>query len=119
LLHKKLNKLVYVNYNLRLQLAEVDGPSVRDEGDFIDRFAHLSFCEQNNPLREWMEYGNQHPVLDEADDDGDVFISSHIVTDHIKDSDLRDATGDECISDWTHRHMGDTPREEDDPDGAS
>jgi hypothetical protein len=108
--HKKLNKLVYVNYNLRLRLAEVVGPPVHDEGDFIDRFAHLSFYEHNNPLREWMEYGrsNHGPVLDEDDDDGDVPLPSHIVTDHINDSDLHDATGDACISDWAHRNVGNT-----------
>jgi hypothetical protein len=108
--HKKLNKLVYVNYNLRLRLAEVAGSPVHDEGDFIDRFAHLSFYEHNNPLREQMEYGrsNQGLVLDEDDDDGDVPIPSHIVTDHINDSDLRDATGDACISDWARRNVGKT-----------
>jgi hypothetical protein len=42
LMHKKLNKLVYLNYNLRLRLKEVSGPS-RDEGDFIVHLAHLSF----------------------------------------------------------------------------
>jgi hypothetical protein len=41
-MHKKLNKLVYLNYNLRLRLKEVSGPS-RDEGDFIVHLAHLSF----------------------------------------------------------------------------
>jgi hypothetical protein len=39
-MHKKLNKLVYVNYNLRLRLKEVSRPS-RDEGDFIDHLVHL------------------------------------------------------------------------------
>jgi hypothetical protein len=34
--YKKLNKFVYVNYNLRLRLAEVAGPSIPDESDFID-----------------------------------------------------------------------------------
>jgi hypothetical protein len=57
-----------------------------------------------------MEYGrsNQGPVLDEDDDDGDVPIPSHIVIDHINDSDLCDATGDVCISDWECRYVGNT-----------
>jgi hypothetical protein len=57
-----------------------------------------------------MEYGrsNRDPVLDEDDDDGDVPIPSQLVRDHINISDLCDATGDECISDWAHRHVGDT-----------
>jgi hypothetical protein len=57
-----------------------------------------------------MEYGrsNQGPVLDEDDDDGDVPLPSHIVTDHINDSDLHDATGDAYISDWARRNVGNT-----------
>ncbi|XP_039775685.1 uncharacterized protein LOC120673745 [Panicum virgatum] len=57
-----------------------------------------------------MEYGrsNRAPVLDEDDDDGDVPLPSHIVRDQINLSDLRDTTGDACISDWARRHVGDT-----------
>jgi hypothetical protein len=66
LTHKKLNKLVYVNYDLRLKLKDVSTPS-RDEGDFTDHLAHLSFYDEHHPVREWFEYGrsNQEPVLDE------------------------------------------------------
>jgi hypothetical protein len=55
-----------------------------------------------NLVREWMEYGrsNQTPVLEEDDDDGDVPLSSHSVRDQIHPIDLREATGDDCISDW-------------------
>src|SRR6185369_12308680 len=76
----------------------------------LHRLAHLSFYVENNPVREWMEYGrsNRAPVLDEADDDGDVPLPSHIVRDQINLSDLRDTTGDACISDWARRHVGDT-----------
>ena len=61
-------------------------------------------------MREWMKYGrsNRAPVLDEDDDDGDVPLPSHIVRDQINLSDLRDTTGDACISDWARRHVGDT-----------
>ena len=95
LLHKKLNKLIYVNYNLHLRLEEVSGPPMREEGDFIDQLAHLSFYDENNPVREWMEYGrfNRALVLDEDDDDGDILLLSHIVRDQINVSDLREATG--------------------------
>jgi hypothetical protein len=57
-----------------------------------------------------MEYGrsNEALVLDEDDDDGDVPLPSHIVSDHIDPSALRDATGDECISDWARRTVGNT-----------
>ena len=83
---------------------------MREEGDFIDQLAHLSFYDENNPVREWMEYGrsNRAPVLDEDDDEGDVPLPSHIVRDQINLSDLREATGDDCISDWARRYVGDT-----------
>ena len=58
--HKKLNKLVYVNYNFRLRLEEVSGAPMREEGDFIDQLTHLSFYDENNPVREWMEYGRSN-----------------------------------------------------------
>ncbi|XP_039811946.1 uncharacterized protein LOC120674915 [Panicum virgatum] len=79
--HKKLNKLVYVNYNLCLRLEEVSDPPMREERDFIDQLAHLSFYDENNPVREWMKYdrSNRAPVLDEDDDDGDVPLPSHII----------------------------------------
>ena len=57
LLHKKLNNLVYVNYNLHLRLEKVSSPLMREEGDFIDQLAYLSFYDENNPVREWIEYG--------------------------------------------------------------
>ena len=40
-------------------------------------------------MREWMKYGrsNRTPVLDEDDDDGDIPLPSHIVTDQINVSD--------------------------------
>jgi hypothetical protein len=111
LTHKKLNKLVYVNYNLRLRLKDVSTPS-RDEGDFIDHLAHLSFYDEHHPVREWFEYGrsNQEPVLDEDDDDDDrdVPLPSHLVSDHVDPSDLRETTGDDCISDWARRVVGDS-----------
>jgi hypothetical protein len=109
LTHKKLKNLVHVNYNLHMRLKELNNPP-RDEGDFIDHLAHLTFYNEHNPVPEWMEYGrsNEAPVLDAANDDGDVPILSHIVSDHIDPSVLRDATGDECITDWACRNVGDT-----------
>ena len=73
---------------------------MREEGDFIDQLAHLLFYDENNPVWEWMEYGrsNRALVLDEDDDDGDIPLPSHIVRDQINLSDLREATGDDCIS---------------------
>ncbi|CAN6355924.1 unnamed protein product [Urochloa humidicola] len=72
--------------------------------------AQLSFYDPKNPIRVWMEYGrsNQAPVLDEDDDDGDVPLPSHIVSDQIDPKDLRDATGADCISDWARKTVGDS-----------
>ncbi|XP_039849733.1 uncharacterized protein LOC120708510 [Panicum virgatum] len=108
--HKKLNKLVYVNYNLRLRLKEVSGPPMREEGDFIDQLAYVSFYDENNLVREWMEYGRsiRAPVPDEDDDDGDIPLSSHLVRDQINVPDLREATGDDSISVWARKNVDDT-----------
>ena len=83
---------------------------MREEGDFIDQLAHLSFYDENNPVREWMEYGrpNRTPVLDKDDDDGDIPLPSHIVRDQINLSYLCEGTGDDSISDWARKNMGDT-----------
>jgi hypothetical protein len=73
LTHKKLNKLVYVNYNLRLRLEDVSNRR-DDEGDIIEHLGQLSFYDEKNPVREWMEYGrsNRELVLDEEDEDSDI-----------------------------------------------
>ena len=57
-----------------------------------------------------MEYGrsNRAPVLDEDDDDGDIPLPSHIVRDQINVSNLREDTGDDSISDWARKNVGDT-----------
>ena len=51
---------------------------------------------------------NRAPVLDEDDDDGDIPLPSHIVRDQINVSDLREATGNDSISDWARQNIGDT-----------
>ena len=57
-----------------------------------------------------MEYGrsNRAPVLDKDDDDGDIPLPSHIVRDQINMLDLCEATGDDSISDWARKNVGDT-----------
>jgi hypothetical protein len=68
----------------------------------IEHLGQLSFYDEKNPVREWMEYGrsNREPVLDEEDEDSDIPIPSQLVRDQIDPRDLQTATGDECISDW-------------------
>jgi hypothetical protein len=51
LTHKKLNKLVYVNYNLRLRLEDVSNRR-DDEGDIIEHLGQLNFFDEKNVVRE-------------------------------------------------------------------
>jgi hypothetical protein len=106
LTHKKLNKLVYVNYNLRLRLEDVSNRRDDNEGDIIEHLGQLNFYDEKNPVREWMEYGrsNREPVLDEEDEDSVISIPSQLVRDQIDPKDLQTATGDDCISDG-HEEM--------------
>jgi hypothetical protein len=109
LTHKKLNKLVYVNYTLRLQLEDVSDQR-DDEGYIIEQLGQLNFYDEKNPVREWMGYCrlNREPILDEEDEDSDVPIPSHLVRDQIDPKDICATTGDDCISDWACRNVGTT-----------
>jgi hypothetical protein len=51
LTHKKLNKLVYVNYNLRMRLEDVSDRR-DDECDIIEQLGQLNFYDEKNPVRE-------------------------------------------------------------------
>jgi hypothetical protein len=107
LTHKKLNKLVCVNYNLQLRLEDVSDRH-DDEDDIIEHLGQLNFYDEKNPVREWMEYGrsNWDLVLHEEDEDNDVPIPSQLVRDQIDPKDLKTATGGDCISDWARRNVG-------------
>jgi hypothetical protein len=107
LTHKELNKLVYVNYNLRLRLEDAT-PGCDDDGDIIEHLGQLSFYYEKYPVREWMEYvrSNREPVLDEEDEDSDIPIPSQLVRDQIDPRDLETSTSDDCISDWARRNVG-------------
>jgi hAT family C-terminal dimerisation region len=53
--YKKLHKLVYVNYNLRIQ-NQIDGGSRHDDDfDPFARLMELTLVDASNPIREWME----------------------------------------------------------------
>src|SRR6185437_4644725 len=69
-----------------------------------------SIYRKRDRFMQWMAYGrsNRAPVLDEDDDDGDIPLPSHIVRDQINVSDLREATGNDSISDWARQNIGDT-----------
>jgi hypothetical protein len=67
LTYKKLHKLVYVNYNLRIQNS-IDGSSpYHDNDDLFNRLIELTLVDVSNPIREWMEHARStvQPKLDE------------------------------------------------------
>jgi hypothetical protein len=53
--YKKLHKLVYVNYNLRIHLRQT-GTYERDEDPF-SKLMELSLYDDSNLIRDWMENG--------------------------------------------------------------
>jgi hypothetical protein len=65
--YKKLHKLVYVNYNLRIRLRQA-GTYKREEDPF-KKLMELSLYDAQNPIRDWMEHGrsNEALLLDEED----------------------------------------------------
>jgi hypothetical protein len=77
--YKKLHKLVYVNYNLRIHLRQA---SLYKREDLVDKLMKLSLYDAQNPIRDWMEHGrsNADPLLDEVDTQSDTPNPSKIVT---------------------------------------
>jgi hypothetical protein len=65
--YKKLYKLVYLNYNLRIRLQQA-GTYKREE-DLFDKLMELSLYGAQNLIRDWMEHGwsNKVPLLDDDD----------------------------------------------------
>ena len=99
--YKKLHKLVYVNYNLRIQNNLDAGIRSTLDDDPFQRLMELTLNEDNNPLRDWMETGrsNAAPELDEEDTDSDVPLPTHLVTDTVNTPDLQQ---------WAATTVGDT-----------
>lgn len=50
LTHNKLNKLVYVNYNLGLQIQQTNAQVRKDDDNPLQRPADLSFYDTNNQI---------------------------------------------------------------------
>jgi hypothetical protein len=78
--YKKLHKLAYVNYNLRIRLRQA-GTYKRDE-DLFDKLMELSLYYAQNSIRDWMEHGrsNEAPLLDDDDTQSGTPMPSRIVT---------------------------------------
>ena len=102
MLHQKLHKLVYVNYNLRLRLKDAIGfTSVQGEEDPFSQLMELSLYDTNNPIPQWMEMSrsNMDPVLDEEGTESDTSLPSNVVA---------QGTQKENLVEWTKKNVGDT-----------
>jgi hypothetical protein len=102
LTYEKLHKLVYVNYNLRIQ-NNIDGGSRHDDvDDPFNRLMDLTLIDVSNPIREWMECARStvQPELDEESPDTDAPIPSVMVTATAHPRDLQHRTGSSSILEW-------------------
>jgi hypothetical protein len=66
LTYKKLHKLVYANYNLRIQNSINGGSRHHDDDDLFNQLMELTLVDASNPIREWMERARSmvEPELD-------------------------------------------------------
>jgi hypothetical protein len=55
LTYEKLNKLVYVKYNIRIQNSTDGGSPYHDKDDPFNRLMELTLVDVINHIREWME----------------------------------------------------------------
>jgi hypothetical protein len=104
LTYEKLHKLVYVNYNLRIQNS-IDGCSRHDDDDDDDpfnRLMELTLVDASNPIREWIEHARStvQPELDKQSLDTDAPIHSAMVTATTHPRDLQCSTGSSSILEW-------------------
>jgi hypothetical protein len=110
LTYEKLHKLVYVNYNIRIQNS-IDRGSRHDDDPF-NRLMELTLVDVSNPIREWMERARStvEPELDEESPDTDAPIPSVMVTAIAHPRDLQHRTGSSSILEWARKNIGDSHR---------
>jgi len=105
--HKKLHKLVFVNYNLWLRIQRAKATPEPSDFDPIAGMMDLSLYRQQSAIRKWMELGrsNAAPALDEDSDLSDTPVPSTIVTDIARDiPELRNLD----VREWAEETVGDT-----------
>jgi hypothetical protein len=102
LTYEKLHKLVYVNYNLRIQNSIDGGSPYHDEDDPFNRLMELTLVDVSNPICEWMERARStvQPELDEESSETDAPIPSSMVTATADPRDLQHRTGSQSVSQW-------------------
>jgi hypothetical protein len=112
LTYKKLHKLIYVNYNLRIQ-NNIDGCSRHDDDDDpFNRLMELTLVDASKPIREWMERARStvQPELDEESLDTDAPIPSAMVTATAHPRDLQYRTGSSSVLEWVRKNIGGSNR---------
>jgi hypothetical protein len=110
LTYEKLHKLIYVNYNFRIQNS-IDGRSpYHDDDDPFNQLMELTLVYASNPIREWTERARStvEPELDEESPETDALIPSAMVTATIDPRDLQCHTGSQSISQWARKNIGDS-----------
>jgi hypothetical protein len=111
LTYEKLHKLLYVNYNIRIQNSIDRGsPYHDDDDDPFNRLMELTLVDASNPIREWMERARStvEPELDEESPETDAPIPSAMVTATADPRDLQCRTGSQSISQWARKNIGDS-----------
>jgi hypothetical protein len=108
--YEKLHKLIYVNYNLRIQNSIDEGSPYHDDDDPSNRLMELTLVDASNPIREWMERARStvEPELDEESPETDAPIPSAMVTATADPRDLQHRIGSQSISQWARKNIGDS-----------
>jgi hypothetical protein len=112
LTYENLQKLVYVNYNLRIQNSIDGGSRHDDDDDPFNRLMDLTLVDASNPIHEWMERARSRvqPELDEESPDTDAPIPSTMVTATSHPQDLQCRTGSPSILEWARKNIDDSHR---------
>jgi hypothetical protein len=102
LTYEKLHKLVYVNYDLRIQNSIDGGSPYHDDDDPFNRLMKLTMVDAGNTIHEWMERARStvEPELDEESPETDAPIPSAMVTATTDPRDLQRCTGSQSVSQW-------------------
>ena len=103
--HKKLDKLVFVNYNLRLRLERASKVADSYDYDPISSFMDLSLYRQQSSIEQWMNQSrsNGDPSFDEDSEFSDTPVPSQQFTN------IGRQHGDnEDVEVWAETTVGDT-----------
>ena len=103
--HQKLDKLVFVNYNLRLRLQRATRGVDPYDYDPVSSFMDLSLYRQSSAIQNWMKLSrsNGDPAFDEDSDFTDTPLPSQMFTD------IGSSHGhDEDVETWAEETIGDT-----------